>query len=247
VILVNLTSGRNPWKQASVEDSTYRAFLQSPGFLKTILPISNELDDILSRIFTQDPEQRITIPELRRRIETCQRFTEKPAPAASQLPTPASSPESFHAYADYDESAIEDDPEEDYDYRSPSSPAASDASDDSTWSDDGSLSSSGSSQCDSDEEDFLPCDIPEVRTPPPQAMDVRPIIVHSEDARNLASDLRFESQVPTAKPPEAVLYQPSPVPAAGARILLQHFWTSHCRPTLQPTPFYQLPALAQGF
>ena len=31
VILVNLTCGRNPWKQASFDDSTYRAFTRSPS------------------------------------------------------------------------------------------------------------------------------------------------------------------------------------------------------------------------
>jgi len=90
VVLVNLTCGRNPWKQASQEDSTYRAFTRSPGFLKTILPLSDELNDILGRIFTPNPEQRITLPELKARILSCSRFTEAPAMALS---TPPASPE----------------------------------------------------------------------------------------------------------------------------------------------------------
>ncbi|EPS38748.1 hypothetical protein H072_7494 [Dactylellina haptotyla CBS 200.50] len=75
VILVNLTCGRNPWKRASQSDSTFRAYLKDPGFLRTILPLSAELDLILRRIFETNPAKRITIPELRYRILHCQRFT----------------------------------------------------------------------------------------------------------------------------------------------------------------------------
>ncbi|KAI9798457.1 MAG: hypothetical protein M1825_005364 [Sarcosagium campestre] len=75
VILVNLTCGRNPWKRASSEDSTFRAYLKDPQFLRTILPLSPELDSILRRIFECDPRKRITIPELRQLILQCPRFT----------------------------------------------------------------------------------------------------------------------------------------------------------------------------
>lgn len=75
MILVNLTCGRNPWKKASTEDSTFRAFLKDPKFLSTILPISFELNLILRRIFERDPEKRITIQELRKAILACPRLT----------------------------------------------------------------------------------------------------------------------------------------------------------------------------
>ncbi|KAL2001352.1 hypothetical protein VTN02DRAFT_1845 [Thermoascus thermophilus] len=75
VILVNLTCGRNPWKRASTDDSTFRAYLKDPQFLRTILPLSSELNYILRRIFECDPRQRITLPELRRLIVECPRFT----------------------------------------------------------------------------------------------------------------------------------------------------------------------------
>jgi serine/threonine protein kinase len=75
VILVNLTCGRNPWKKASPEDSTFRAFLKDPSFLGSILPISLELNTILQRIFECDPRQRITLDELRDLIIACPRFT----------------------------------------------------------------------------------------------------------------------------------------------------------------------------
>jgi hypothetical protein len=78
VILVNLTCGRNPWKRASVEDSTFQAYLKDPFFLKTILPLSSEMVSILSRVFELDPIKRISIPELRQLILECPRFTENP-------------------------------------------------------------------------------------------------------------------------------------------------------------------------
>ncbi|KAJ0424149.1 kinase-like domain-containing protein [Aspergillus carlsbadensis] len=78
VILVNLTCGRNPWKRASMEDSTFRAYLKDPFFLKSILPLSDEMVCILSRIFEVDPSKRITIPELRQLILDCPRFTLNP-------------------------------------------------------------------------------------------------------------------------------------------------------------------------
>lgn len=132
VILVNLTCGRNPWKQASVQDSTYRAYVRSPGFLKTILPLSDELNDILGHIFHPNPEMRITMPELRSRIMACSRFT---------VPTPAASPEPV------EEPMPEDVLIDDYDYEEALSPA-------SDYSEEGSLASSVSTVDDLDE-DFM--------------------------------------------------------------------------------------------
>jgi serine/threonine protein kinase len=65
VILVNLTCGRNPWKKASPEDSTFRAYLKDSKFLRTILPLSPELDSILRLVFECDPHKRISIQKLR--------------------------------------------------------------------------------------------------------------------------------------------------------------------------------------
>lgn len=88
VMLVNLTCGRNPWKRASLEDSTFRAYLKDPFFLKTILPLSTEMVYILSRVFERDPAKRITIPELRQLILECPRFTETPLPVPVSVPSP---------------------------------------------------------------------------------------------------------------------------------------------------------------
>jgi serine/threonine protein kinase len=75
VILVNLTCGRNPWKRASVEDSTYKAYRKDPNFLKTILPVTDECDAILRRIFDLNPSTRITLPELIQWMERQPRLT----------------------------------------------------------------------------------------------------------------------------------------------------------------------------
>lgn len=78
IVLVNLTCGRNPWKRAAIDDSTFRAYVKNPRFLSSILPLSPELDSILRRIFECDPRRRISIPELRDLIVKCPRFTNCP-------------------------------------------------------------------------------------------------------------------------------------------------------------------------
>lgn len=88
-MLVNLTCGRNPWKRASLEDSTFRAYLKDPFFLKSILPLSTEMVCILSRVFERDPVKRITIPELRQMIVDCPRFTDS---SMTTAPAPVQSP-----------------------------------------------------------------------------------------------------------------------------------------------------------
>ncbi|KAF2165723.1 hypothetical protein M409DRAFT_67085 [Zasmidium cellare ATCC 36951] len=86
VILVNLTCGRNPWKRASMDDSTFRAFMRDRNFLQSILPISDELNCILQRIFEVNPHRRITLEELRDFIIRCPRLT---TTSGSSLPTTA--------------------------------------------------------------------------------------------------------------------------------------------------------------
>lgn len=74
VILVNLTCGRNPWRQASVSDETFRAFVQDGDFLRTILPISRECNDVLKAIFRLDPRERISLAALRLRVKQVRRW-----------------------------------------------------------------------------------------------------------------------------------------------------------------------------
>jgi serine/threonine protein kinase len=244
---VNLTCGRNPWKQASFEDSTYRAFATSQDFLKTILPVSDELNDILVRIFARNPDQRITLPELRARIIHCPRFTEQPA----MMPTPSASPERSTVYVNYDESAIDDE----YDYDEPLSPLSDSMSDgESTCSsDEGSLTSSVSSiedDFEDDEDEFLG-DLPEAKTPPPQALRQEPAIYEPEDA----SVMRFRQEYlhPFACPPAQEPLHPMALPfhpACGPKFVPEPFawdrmkFAPSAPPLYQPVPFHhQVPAL----
>ncbi|BGP43317.1 Serine/threonine protein kinase [Rhodotorula kratochvilovae] len=74
VILVNLTCGRNPWKQACPSDETFCAYLGNPDFLRSILPVSEHTNRILKRIFALNPQARITLPELRQEILSVKTF-----------------------------------------------------------------------------------------------------------------------------------------------------------------------------
>ncbi|CAG8694983.1 41405_t:CDS:2 [Gigaspora margarita] len=74
IILINLVCGRNPWKQASLSDETFSAYIQNPEFLKTILPISDELNEILNDVFALDPEKRISLSEFKERVLECDGF-----------------------------------------------------------------------------------------------------------------------------------------------------------------------------
>ncbi|GAA6062187.1 hypothetical protein JCM10212_001351 [Sporobolomyces blumeae] len=75
VILVNLTCGRNPWKQACPSDETFCAYLGNPDFLRSILPISEHTNRILKRIFALNPAVRISLAELRHEIMSVKTFT----------------------------------------------------------------------------------------------------------------------------------------------------------------------------
>jgi len=75
VILVNLTCGRNPWRQACPADETFRAFVNNPEFLRTILPISHATNNILKGLFALDPRERMSLHELRRAVLAVDTFT----------------------------------------------------------------------------------------------------------------------------------------------------------------------------
>lgn len=239
---MNLTCGRNPWKQASFEDSTYRAFATSQDFLKTILPVTDDLNDILGRIFTRNPDQRITLPELRARIVHCARFTEQPA----MMPSPPASPECT-TYVNFDESAIDDE----YDYDEPLSPDSMSDGESTCSSDEGSLTSSVSSIDDDFEydDDEFPGDIPGPKTPPPQQLRQEPAIYESEDA----SVMRFRQEYlhPFACPPAqetlhpmAQPFQPACAPKFDAFAWDRMRFVPSATPLYQPVPFHhQVPAL----
>jgi serine/threonine protein kinase len=69
VILVNMISGRNPWRYATIDDSCFQAYLLDNNFLFKVLPISTEANAIIKRIFTIDPLCRITLHQLKEEID----------------------------------------------------------------------------------------------------------------------------------------------------------------------------------
>ncbi|KAI1316023.1 hypothetical protein EDD11_010548 [Mortierella claussenii] len=74
VILINLVFGRNPWKQSCAKDETFSAYANNRDFLQTILPMSSELNEIIKAVFCINPQHRIKLPELARRVQACKGF-----------------------------------------------------------------------------------------------------------------------------------------------------------------------------
>lgn len=75
IILLNLATGRNPWKSASSSDPTFQAYLQDPlNFLPTVLPISAEVNNILRRMLEVDWRRRITLSEVKASIQQVDHF-----------------------------------------------------------------------------------------------------------------------------------------------------------------------------
>ncbi|KAG7091314.1 hypothetical protein E1B28_010359 [Marasmius oreades] len=66
IILINLITSRNPWNLAVSKDQHFASFLENGNYLRDLLPISDEVHHILTRIFELNPLRRISIPALRR-------------------------------------------------------------------------------------------------------------------------------------------------------------------------------------
>ncbi|KDR80302.1 hypothetical protein GALMADRAFT_62806, partial [Galerina marginata CBS 339.88] len=75
IILLNLVTGRNPWKSAIPDDPTYEAYRQDPlRFLPSVLPISEELNDILVQTLDIDWRGRLSLSELRAGVQNISTF-----------------------------------------------------------------------------------------------------------------------------------------------------------------------------
>ncbi|EPS95629.1 hypothetical protein FOMPIDRAFT_1168361 [Fomitopsis schrenkii] len=75
IILLNLITGRNPWKSAAADDCTFQAYLRDPvHFLPTVLPISEEVNMLLVRTLEVDWRRRITLREMRSAIKGIESF-----------------------------------------------------------------------------------------------------------------------------------------------------------------------------
>jgi hypothetical protein len=78
--------GRNPWKKAITSDPCFDAYIRDKNFLRTALPISGAAFLILKRIFTLNPQRRITIPDLRKEILLVDTFYKTEMEQAAALP-----------------------------------------------------------------------------------------------------------------------------------------------------------------
>lgn len=172
--------------------------------------MSDELNDILGRIFTRNPDQRITLSELRNRILSCAQFTVQPPTQA--LPTPPASPEPVD-YA-YGSAPVNEDL-----YGAPLSPASSDSDGESTCSsDDGSLTSSVSTIDDLDDDDFIQDEgVPSQVSQEPQMYDQEAAQVYVQE-----SVPQYSACVPDP-------CQPCPVPVSAP--------IQNCMPKLQ-VPYF---------
>ena len=75
IILLNLLTGRSPWKSASLSDPTFSAYLQDPiRFLPTILPISDEVNAVLVHILDVHWRRRPTVTKIKECIKQIDDF-----------------------------------------------------------------------------------------------------------------------------------------------------------------------------
>ncbi|TDL22793.1 kinase-like protein [Rickenella mellea] len=66
IILLNLCTGRNPWKSATANDPTFSAYLASPSdFLPSVLPISQQLNAIMTGVLAIDWKRRTSLKEFK--------------------------------------------------------------------------------------------------------------------------------------------------------------------------------------
>jgi serine/threonine protein kinase len=74
VILMNLVTGRNPWRNATPDDACFAAYLNDNDFFRQVLPISEGVNDVLKGIFILNPLRRVSLAELRRKIRALDTF-----------------------------------------------------------------------------------------------------------------------------------------------------------------------------
>ncbi|THH01300.1 hypothetical protein EW026_g1369 [Hermanssonia centrifuga] len=74
IILTNMISGRNPWKLATTKDTHFEEYLENNTNLRKMLRVSRAASQLLTEIFTLNPRERITIPELREEILAIKTF-----------------------------------------------------------------------------------------------------------------------------------------------------------------------------
>ncbi len=75
IMLLNLVTGRNPWTSATLDDPTFWDYRRGPRhFLTTVLPISEELNDVLVKALAIDWRKRISLSDFRAAITSIRTF-----------------------------------------------------------------------------------------------------------------------------------------------------------------------------
>lgn len=69
-----MITGKMPWKEATKRDSQYAEHLRDPEYLRRVFPISKEANFVLQRILCAEPEDCITLANLRRLIQSVRTF-----------------------------------------------------------------------------------------------------------------------------------------------------------------------------
>ncbi|KAJ1899181.1 Serine/threonine protein kinase [Kickxella alabastrina] len=89
IILINLTTGRNPWNRAHSSDALFRRYLTEKSFLCQAIRATPHFEHIIHRVLDINPITRCTLQELRQLVQSCPRFVEAPANNHAQQASPA--------------------------------------------------------------------------------------------------------------------------------------------------------------
>ncbi|PWN87980.1 kinase-like protein [Acaromyces ingoldii] len=74
VLLINLICRRNPWKQATMSDTTFREYVRRPDVLLDILPLSQQMYEVLIRVLTVHEDERCSLDELASMVDSLESF-----------------------------------------------------------------------------------------------------------------------------------------------------------------------------
>ena len=96
VILVNMITNRNPWRYATTEDDCFLSYTQDNEFLREVLPISQEVNDLLKLVYTMDANARILLPDLQAKVLKLQTLYDGEEPPVDESPA-SGAVETFHS------------------------------------------------------------------------------------------------------------------------------------------------------
>ncbi|KAK4141399.1 uncharacterized protein C8A04DRAFT_31029 [Dichotomopilus funicola] len=83
VILWKLTTGSFTWERASLDDIWYKYYVEDPQHLGPMFTLTDGAVDLFARVFTHNPELRITISEFRSALLACDKLA-KSAPETTE-------------------------------------------------------------------------------------------------------------------------------------------------------------------